>query len=89
MNLDEEFKSRFGVTITELKEREKELFEVCVNVWEKVRNVGERFVDREILKTYARDYEDAEDRAIDFLKVKYPEKLFKLTIDKSINVGEF
>ena len=88
-NLDEEFKKRFGTSITELEARKKELFEVSVNVWEKLRNIGEKFVNREILKTYARDYEDAEDRAIDFLRVKYPEKLFKLTIDQSINLEEF
>lgn len=85
-NLEEEFDKAFSVE--ELRKELKAKYEVCVNVWEKV-GAGERFMTRERLTTYAKDYEDAEERVIDFLKVKYTEKLFKLTIDKSIELGEW
>lgn len=70
-------------------EVKKELFEVLVDVWDKVGDVGERWYCTEKFTTYAFDYEDAEERAIDYLRVKYPEKFNKLVIVNSLNKGAF
>ena len=85
-NLEEEFDKAFSVD--ELIKELKAKYEVCVDVWEKV-GAGERFMTRERLTTYAKDYKDAEERALDFLYVKYPKQLFLLNISQSIKLEEF